>query len=336
MKIFVNEEIEDVIRKHCKENKIRKDFAWHYLYVVSNIFMRPYMDKSVQDFDYVLINIKILRELISHTKASTIMDDLLKLNILETDGIIIIGEKSKGYKIINRCCLTWKLKEIEDYELVKKLTGKYDIIKDNVNKYGRGYQIVNYWFNLLEIDVKKAKKSMSNRYNRTDMNRNQYDSAICSINLFGNEMKFITVDDTSNRLHCNLTNIDAKLRKFLTINGERLAQVDISNSQPLFLGMVMKDNAMIDPVELDKYIRLVCTGKFYIFLAAKMSGESLDLDDPDVKKAFKKSIFSGVLFDRNRKKLSKYEELFQKEFPAIFAEVRRMKAKNYKAIAIML
>jgi hypothetical protein len=50
-------------------------------------------------------------------------------------------------------------------------------------------------------------------------------------------MKFIVVDDTSNRLHCNLTNIDAKFE--VTIEGERLAQVDISNSQPL-LGMVMK------------------------------------------------------------------------------------------------
>jgi hypothetical protein len=41
-------------------------------------------------------------------------------------------------------------------------------------------------------------------------------------------MKFIVVDDTSNRLHCNLTNIDAKFE--VTIEGERLAQVDISNS----------------------------------------------------------------------------------------------------------
>jgi hypothetical protein len=52
--------------------------------------------------------------------------------------------------------------------------------------------------------------------------------SICSIN----EMKFIVVDDTSNRLHCNLTNID-KLRKFLTIEGERLAQ-DISNLSHYF------------------------------------------------------------------------------------------------------
>ena len=144
------------------------------------------------------------------------------------------------------------------------------------------------------------------------------------------------MDNTSNRLHCNLTNLDSKLRQFLTIDEEKLAQVDISNSQPLFLGMVMKNKTRVEVNELDKYLELVCSGQFYENLAQKMPDDPLDLEDDVVRKKFKKSIFSGVLFDRNRTKLSKWELLFQKEFPTIFSEIRKTKAKNHNAMAILL
>ena len=278
---------------------------------------------------------ELLRTLISEQESKAIMENLLELNILETDGIYIIGEKSKGYKIKDKWSLTWKLQEMKDQELAEKITAKNGTIKDNVNQYGKGYQIVNHWFQILEMDVKKAKKCISNRYTR-DQHLDRLNSAYCSINLFSNEMKFITVDDTSNRLHCNLTNIDAKLRKFLTVDGERLSQVDINNSQPLFLGMVMKGIKMVDPNELDSYLKFVCSGQFYEYLAKKMPGKSLNLKNKEVRKKFKQSIFSGVLFDEDRDKLSKYEKLFQKEFPTIFAAVREIKAKNYNAMAIML
>nr|WP_315195365.1 hypothetical protein [uncultured Flavobacterium sp.] len=276
---------------------------------------------------------KLLRTLISKESADQIIEDLLKLNILETDGIYIIGQKSRGYKIIDKSSLRWQLIDMKDATLAQKLKVKQESIVGNIDKNGEGYRIVNYWFRSLEMDVKKAKKYISNHF-RSEQDK--YNSAFCSINLFDHGIKFISVDDTSNRLHCNLTNIDTKLRKFLTINGEELAQVDISNSQPLFLGMVMKSNKMVDSVELDQYLKLVCSGQFYEFLADKMPDNSLNLKDKEVRNKFKKSIFSGVLFDKNRSILSKWELLFQKEFPTIFAAVREIKDKNYNAMAILL
>lgn len=333
LKIFINKEIETIISKHCSETKIRKDFRWHYLYIVSNVFIRPYTDKRIQNSDFVPVNMKLLRTLISKESADQIIEDLLKLNILETDGIYIIGQKSRGYKIIDKSSLRWQLIDMKDATLAQKLKVKQESIVGNIDKNGEGYRIVNYWFRSLEMDVKKAKKYISNHF-RSEQDK--YNSAFCSINLFDHGIKFISVDDTSNRLHCNLTNIDTKLRKFLTINGEELAQVDISNSQPLFLGMVMKSNKMVDSVELDQYLKLVCSGQFYEFLADKMPDNSLNLKDKEVRNKFKKSIFSGVLFDKNRSILSKWELLFQKEFPTIFAAVREIKDKNYNAMAILL
>jgi hypothetical protein len=335
LKIYVSPEIENIIRKHCTATKKRKDFLDHYLFVISSIYIRPYTDKRIEDSDFVPMNMELLRTLVSEQECKTIMENLVNLDILEKDGLIIRGKKSQGYKIKDKWSFSWKLQEVKDLKLSEKLMNSKETMKDNVNRHGEGYQIVHHWFKVLEIDIKKSKKYISNRYTR-DQDKNKYNSAFCSINLFDHEMKFIVVDDTSNRLHCNLTNIDAKLRKFLTIEGESLAQVDISNSQPLFLGMVMKSNATVEADELDKYLKIVCSGLFYEFLAKKMPGNPIDLNNPEVRKKFKKSIFSGVLFDVNRDELSKYEMLFQKEFPTIFAAVRVIKCKNHNALAIIL
>lgn len=335
LKIYVSPEIENIIRKHCTATKKRKDFIDHYLFVISSIYIRPYTDKRIEDSDFVPMNMELLRTLVSEQESKTIMQNLVNLGILEKDGLIIRGQKSEGYMIKDKWKFTWKLQEMRDLKLSEKIMNSKETMKDNVNRHGKGYQIVNHWFKVLEIDVKKSKKYISNRYTR-DQDKNKYNSGYCSINLFDHEMKFISVDSTGNRLHCNLTNIDSKLRKFLTIGGKRLAQVDIANSQPLFLGMVMKSNATVEPEELAKYSKIVCSGRFYKYLAAKMPGKNIDLNIPDVKKKFKKSIFAGILFDKNRNKLSKYEVLFQKEFPTIFAAIRVIKSKNYKAMAIIL
>ena len=51
------------------------------------------------------------------------------------------------------------------------------------------------------------------------------------------EFRF-TVDDYG-RIHTNVTNFPKKLRPYLTCNGGRLANVDISESQPLFFGIAL-------------------------------------------------------------------------------------------------
>jgi hypothetical protein len=49
---------------------------------------------------------------------------------------------------------------------------------------------------------------------------------------------WFTVDDYG-RIHTNLTNLPRALRQYLSVDGERLANVDISESQPLFMGLAI-------------------------------------------------------------------------------------------------
>lgn len=57
--------------------------------------------------------------------------------------------------------------------------------------------------------------------------------------LTGNFRFFV---DDYGRCHTNLTNLSKKLRKHLSVDGKRLENVDISESQPLFIGMLIAQN----------------------------------------------------------------------------------------------
>lgn len=68
------------------------------------------------------------------------------------------------------------------------------------------------------------------------------------------EFRF-TVDDYG-RIHTNLTNFPKALRRHLSVDGERLANVDISESQPLFMGLaIVKSNGEPATAEEDKATR---------------------------------------------------------------------------------
>jgi hypothetical protein len=346
MKIFTTQTIKETVEKHCRETKKIKDFTFHYLYVVSSIYIRPYLDRRFTEEDFIPVNMELLEQLISKKEAKTVIDNLIKLGIIETDNKVIIGSKSRGYKIVNRFKEKWFLTPINDQKLALKLRTKTETLNCDVNKRGKGYQVVNTWFEKLELDYSRAKKYIDNHYRKeytSALNNNDlknkavytYDSLITSIAMFKEDSKFICVDNKSNRLHYNLTNLSTELRRFLTVEGETLWNVDIANSQPTFLGLLMKKRKSVDQKEVDRYLEVCKQGQFYEYMA-ELGEVEIDLNDYKQRKTFKKGIFSGVLFDRNRKQLSKWEQTFEKVFPSIFKEVRKIKEKDYNAMAIML
>ena len=144
--------------------------------------------------------------------------------------------------------------------------------------------------------------------------------------------KFATVDNTGNRLHNNLTNIATILRKTLNYNGKTLVHCDLKNSQPLLFRVYLNKYPHIPKEELDKYLDVVCNIGFYEFFAKKMG---VKLNDKN-RTEFKKKVFGGVLFDKNRRNLSKYEKVFKQEFPIIFYCMRDMKKENHADIPINL
>lgn len=329
MKIYTNNIIINTINNIVENEKIQKDFRWHYLFIVSHIRTAPFFDRNMYNNGYSNVNLDTLRKLVSFDYAKIFIDDLINHGVIESDNLYIKGVKSKGYRLTEKYMSEkFKLVEIEDVKLNTKLELLLKKDKNDLLLKMDGYGYVTKWMEELELDRTKALRFIRERIEKSKTRRIDFCKMV--VDIFDN--KFAKKDDTGNRLHNNLTNAPTEFRQYLKVNGEKLAQCDIKNSQPVFLYCFLREHCHVNEAELAKYHHVVCEYGFYEFFAEKMNKKLTEKN----RSSFKKKIFSGVLFDINRKELSDYEEAFKTEFPEIFYVVRNIKTKNYKDVAIML
>lgn len=135
--------------------------------------------------------------------------------------------------------------------------------------------------------------------------------------------------DNYGRLHTNFTILKSFIRKnFLKIDGEEVAELDIKNSQPLFLTKIIDANGggIVDIHEYNLFKYLTIQGNLYQYLMDEF-GIS---DKKEVK-----TIMYKVLFGRNH---SKEDKLFKKVFPTIFDFIKIYKREkcDYRALAYEL
>lgn len=314
-------------------NRIIEDFGLNYnyksdlLYIIYHLRTYPFKNREFSSDDYIPIKLEYLRSLITYNKTKYFLDLLVKEGVLVCDNKYEVGLKSRGYKISD----TYKkqkfyLEEMENKTLSSKIEKALKLIKNEVIQRNDAYSYVTSCMENLNLDRKKADKILSSK----KILSSAKESMSTMLDRF--DEKFATVDKTGNRLHNNLTNIATILRKTLNYNGNPINQCDLKNSQPLLFRAYLNKYPFIPKEELDKYLDVVCNIGFYEFFADKL-GVKLTAKN---RTEFKKKIFGGVLFDKNRKKLSKYEQVFKQEFPIIFYCMRDMKKENYADIPINL
>lgn len=318
---------------NSKLNNIIKDFGLNYnyksdlLYIIYHLRTYPFKNRDYSSDDFIPIKLEYLRNLITYNKTKYFLDLLTKQGVLVCDDKFIPNVKSKGYKIAD----TYKkhkfyLEEMENEKLSQKICKVLKSVKDEVVKRNDAYSYVTICMENLQINKEKAKQILED----SKVLRKVRDNMSTMVDRF--DEKFAKVDETGNRLHNNLTNISTILRKTLNYNGKTIVQCDLKNSQPLLFRIYLEKYPHIPKEELDKYLDVVCNIGFYEFFAKKL-GMKLTIKN---RTDFKKKIFGGVLFDRNRKTLSKYEKVFKKEFPIIFYCMRDMKKENHADIPINL
>jgi hypothetical protein len=137
--------------------------------------------------------------------------------------------------------------------------------------------------------------------------------------------------DNYGRMHTNFTILKSFIRKnCLLIEGEETHELDIKNSQPLFLAKIIIDSKTLwvknDELELFKYLTL--NGLFYQYLM-----DHLKISDK--KKA--KEITYKVLFGKNASN-SKSDKIFKELFPTIhnFIKLYKKERGDYKILAYEL
>lgn len=328
MNIYNTIQIDSKIDNILGKSAFSKNFKSHILYILFHIRTYPFKERGYEDGDYIPIKLEYLRNLISYDYAKKFLDLMVNEGLLDCDNYYEAGVKSKGYRISDKYRKgKFYLEKMADKNLSTKITSKLKEATDEILNRGDAYSYITKCMFNLEMDKTKAETFLEHG----DLPKNVRNKIKLMVDIFY-ERRFNTIDDKGNRLHNNLTNIATPLRSALSYKGNQLVQCDLKNSQPLLFRIYLNNYPYIPQEELDKYLDVVCNIGFYEFFAERLNMQLTDKNRTD----FKKKIFGGVLFDRNRKNLSKYEKVFKEEFPIIFYCMRDMKKEDYKNIPISL
>lgn len=174
----------------------------------------------------------------------------------------------------------------------------------------------------VQIDYEKSIFFLDSTIQEADVyNRNRY-----SIDSIKDKHLFHHFDSYG-RMHTNFTILKSFIRKnCLMIDNEPICEIDIKNSQPLFLMKLITDEGLpdIDLNEFELFRYLTTTGQFYQYL--------IDKSDIKDKSKIKESVYK-VLFGKNYK--NKSDVTFKILFPTIhnFIKTYKSRTKDYRSLS---
>ena len=258
------------------------------------------------------------------------------INYLVTNGVLILktnyqnGVTSRIYAL-DENIFTDKIKRYKNLDkvLLKKYKNKFvDMI--HINDTSKVSLIEPLIKEKLVSDLFSVKIEYDRAIFFLDALKHQdidiYNRNIYSVDCINDKHIFYHFDDYG-RMHTNYTILKSFIRKnCLLIDGEETCEIDIPNSQPLFLTKIIDmDSNLVDKKELLLFKELTTTGTYYQYVMNQ-------LGEKDKKKV--KEMTYKVLFGRNISN-SKVDKNFKKLFPTIHQFIKNYKREHgdYRVLA---
>ena len=320
---FLPKKLEDLAKNKKFEYKGHTLKTTYIVDIVHNLILKYYFKK---DNKFNLMS-TILKEKYGHL-YNFYIDYLVDNNILEMIANYRAGRNARVYKISDYI-LKGEIKRYsnDDRTLLKKYKNnvskveeagiKNSLIDDEVKA-----KLVDDLF-YVQIEFDKSIFYLDNLKDRENdiYNRNRY-----SVECINDKHIFYHFDNYG-RMHTNFTILKSFIRKnCLLINGEQTYEIDIKNSQPLFLTKIIEDSGTRwvkeDEFELFKYLTM--NGIYYQYV--------MDFLKTTDKVAVKEMTYK-VLFGKNAVN-SKADKIFIKLFPTIhnFIKLYKKEYKDYKIL----
>jgi hypothetical protein len=293
--------------------------------IVHNLILKYYFKRE----NLFNLNATILKEKYGHL-YNFYIKYLLDNNILELKKNYLKGKNSRVYSLCNDI-LTDKIGRYRnsDKTLLKKYVNRYyqfeidnnDLISPDI----KDKLILDLYSVKIEYEKSIFFLTSLKDEDISIYNRNRY--SVDSIN----ENHIFYHFDHFGRMHSNYTILKTFLRKnCLLIGGEETCEIDIKNSQPLFLSKLIKDieSRWVNKDELDLFTILVRNGNYYQYLI-----DNLGLKD----KSEAKEMTYKVFFGKNHQN-SKWDNMFKDLFPTIhhFIKLYKREHNDYKVLAYTL
>lgn len=370
------------------------------IYLIGLISSIPAKNKdSIDENGFVRINTPLLRTFFKDYLSY--LDYLVRTGIFICDGHYIPGKISRGFKFAPQYEETRLIKytysTVQQGEQIKAIPS--EIYDEETQQYIPNlllnFPYLSYWYEqkLLHIDELKAskyaytimQKKFSSGITSWDINRDkshgsyicrkyprsQYNAIIHNISSIAIGDYNVKIDYNVHRLHSAITNMQKNYRKFLTYDGQPLVNIDIANSQPYLLCLLLnpsfwdKDSNLslnigmlpsniqerfseeqisnitnylhsLNLEQIQDYITKASEGKIYDYMVDVInSGNTSNRVDRDTIK----TMILIVFFSSNRyfhQIDAKLKRIFNQHFPAIYKLIRLTKSNHKSDLACLL
>lgn len=315
--------IENIKTINYKETKLKTDYL---IDIIHSLILKYYFKKE----NRFAINATVLKDKYGYL-YNYYINYLIDNNIIELMTQYQTGVTSRIYSLDDDIFKS-KIKRYKNYDkvLLRKYKGKFvEMVGSSIGEKE----------SLIDIDVKEKLVSDlfsvniefdraiffldSLKYQDYDIyNRNVY-----SVECINNKHIFYHFD-AYGRMHTNYTILKSFIRKnCLMIDGEETCEIDIQNSQPLFLSKLIQesDSRWVREDEFELFRELTTNGYYYQYVMEKTGEE-------DKRKV--KEMTYKVLFGRNVAN-SKADKFFKILFPTIhnFIKLYKKEHGDYKILA---
>jgi len=324
---FLPSQMEDMSKSKTFEYKGVRLKSSYAIDIAHNLILKYYFKK---DNSFSLMS-TILKEKYGHL-YNYYMDWLLESGVIYMSRNYNAGRNARVYKIADSV-LKGNIKRYvnKDAILLKKYKNKVSQVeeeglRDGLIDHDIKAALVDDLFHA-EIQFDRAIFYLDNiAHDDTDIyNRNRY-SVECV-----NDKHIFYHFDGYGRMHTNFTILKSFIRKnCLMLDGEETHELDIKNSQPLFLNKIISDSGTrwVNSEELDLFRTLTVDGTYYQYVMGHI-GTS------DKKKV--KEMTYKVLFGKNMHN-SKADQVFRELFPTIhnFIKLYKKDRGDYRVLAYEL
>jgi len=232
-----------------------------------------------------------------------------------------VGNKSKCYKLTNTSKNIGYLSV--NIQMPKKLLNKLEIINTNLNMVDE-YIKNKLISDLYSVNINLDKSLEWINENIKDIKAKFINETTCN-KIYKKDLYYSF--DNYGRFHTNFTILKKEIRnKYLKIDNENIKEIDISNSQPFFLYLLMKEKGFVN---FEGFDNDVLSGKIYEKILNNSS-------EKITRKEAKINVYS-ILFGRTLTK-NYWHKLFNNLYPSVYEWISNYKKenKNYKIIAQQL
>ena len=319
--------LEDISNQKVIIYKNKKIKSAYLIDIIHNLILKYYFKK---DNSFNISSI-ILKEKYG-SYYNYYIEYLLEIGAIQLTRNYQKGKNARIYKLSDKI-LKGDISRYKNSDkfLLKKYVNAISIVDDNPSKLKSGIhpevkkKLVDDLFSV-QIDYAKSIFFLDATNQDIDVyNKNKYSvECIRDNHIFYHFCNY-------GRLHTNFTILKSFIRKnCILIDGEETVEIDIKNSQPLFLTKLISDNDIfiVDEDEFELFKMLTKNGTFYDYIMQNFPNYG---NKKNVKEMVYK-VFFGKTYPNNDVKN------FTKMFPTIYNFIKSYKREmgNYRSLSHIL